>query len=326
MKARLSVLAQDQADGNDLAFETKTIVSDIETRTAEMHVYLSRDSEITAQIQPRVEAIERMTTELLDQRSMIDDVNLIPTDPHQRERLVRSFAHGISRNVIAGVRQYLQKTYMEGLLLANLPISERHCQCKGHESQTAVDDTSACSINLPIKHGFLQQTQGSSASLGNRTEDTWLKQSRSTTSRYLINNRLLGTLKLQTTLTTYSRRSLNGSCHARDLRQIWYTKITYMPSLLCSQGIMAKYSPWKSAGEGEHFVPSFNIGLSTFNIRDDDSEIFEACKQLDTRRIQDLFDRGLASPFDVYSDGRNLLGCTVNYGVSEMPLKRKNDS
>lgn len=315
MKARLGVLAQDQADGNNLAFETKTIVRDIETRTAEMHLSLSHDSEITAQMQTRVEAIERMTTELLDQRSMGDAINLIPTDLRDRERLVKDFANSISNNVVHDVRQYLQRTYIKGLILANLPTPEKPCQCCGHESQAAPDNNSACSVNLSRKSDTLRQTQDSSA------DPTWTRQTRNTTTRFLIRNRLLGTLELRTTTTTYSCRSLNDSFQTRSFRQIWHTKITYSPAFLCHQGVVVRYSPFKSCGEGGYFVPSPSIHLSTFNVRPWDAEIFAACMELDIGKIQDLFDRGLATPYDVDDIGRNLLGYTVNQGVSEMDLK-----
>lgn len=135
--------------------------------------------------------------------------------------------------------------------------------------------------------------------------DRWRRKSSTGSQRLLTRNPIFGTMSIRTTTSLYTREDAKGR---RESRQVTISVLVVLPpSWLTSRGIVFKHHESQILGcDGGTGFPHWT--LSTFNIVDQNSEIFQACLVHDLRAIRRLFDSGRASPYDVDSAGRNLLG------------------
>lgn len=139
----------------------------------------------------------------------------------------------------------------------------------------------------------------------------WNKVSSAGTSQNLVNNGLIGTVTLHTTIVSYVRKRPEGNVtHKKSVN----TTISILPAeWLKLWGAILTYSRMEFLDlTTSQRVPHWT--LTQVNVVSEESAIFSACRDHDIGAIFALFDRGLASPYDVDPHGRNLLG-HVGYGL-----------
>jgi hypothetical protein len=165
----------------------------------------------------------------------------------------------------------------------------------------------------PVQHqsherNYIRQTPP----FQNRLHRTWTKYSCRKSYQELSRSRWLGRVYISTTTVTYLRQ---GKDNDIDTKEDSTTVVSFFPpAWLSSTGVvmgrqneLAKSAAWQSK-------PRWS--LKTVNILPYDAEIFKACRDLDLDKIRNLFDQGLASPYDVNPAGRNLVG-RVAVGVGQ---------
>jgi len=132
----------------------------------------------------------------------------------------------------------------------------------------------------------------------------WTKVSSTETQQFLTQNSVLGITHIRTITVTYNRHDNKGDVQTK---QIITTALSYLPPLwLTSRGVVLRRQHLFRNYASNQGVPHWT--LSTVNVIDEDSEIFQACELHDLDKIRELFDHGLASPYDVTPAGRNLIG------------------
>jgi hypothetical protein len=137
--------------------------------------------------------------------------------------------------------------------------------------------------------------------------DKRVKKSSIESQRDLIRNATFGTMSIRTTTVSYIRESVKGHSETKQHSTI---TLTFLPApWLMSQGAVLRYQRLEFLSRGSQNIPHWT--LSTVNVIREDSEILSACLRHDLGTIRKLFDEGRASPYDVDSRGRNLLGYTA---------------
>jgi hypothetical protein len=137
-----------------------------------------------------------------------------------------------------------------------------------------------------------------------RITGRWIKKSSIETQQILTRNCVLGTTHIRTITVTYTRQDDKGRV---ETKQISTTVLSYLPPpWLTSRGVVLRRQHLFTNYADKQSIPHWT--LSTVNVVGDNADIFEACNCHDLHEIRKLFDRGLASPYDVDTDGRNLIG------------------
>lgn len=137
-----------------------------------------------------------------------------------------------------------------------------------------------------------------------RATFAWLKKSSFETQRTITRNSIVGTTHVRTTTVTYTREDEKGTI---ETKRITTTVLTYLPPLwFTARGAVLRHQQLEISGSaGIQRIPQW--ALSSVNVVPENSDIIDACENHDLGKIQQLFDSGLASPYDVSSSGQNLL-------------------
>jgi len=241
----------------------------------------------TEQIRAMIERIELTTQTLVQER--------LGHQPMILETLKGEVNRTISRSLKLHLRQHFGPPKADQMQANNGDDMVRSIQ---HPKDTGtVSESRRC---CPGNEDAIRSTIG----LENPA-DKWVKKSSIESQRDLIRNTTFGTMSIRTTTVSYIRESVKGRS---ETKQLSTTTLAFLPApWLMSQGAVLRYQRLEILSRGgSQNIPHWT--LSTVNVIHADSEIFSACLRHDLGTIRKLFDAGCASPYDVDSEGRNLLG------------------
>ena len=136
---------------------------------------------------------------------------------------------------------------------------------------------------------------------------SWRLESSTSSQRVLTKSTIFGTLSIH---SWTSSRVNNRTCGEADEQRKETTVTTvrfFLAPWLSSKAFPFTYNALKLHGANWQ-PPSPTWGLRTVNVIPYDSAIFTAVESLDIDAVRTLFDEGRASPFDIDSTGRTMLG------------------
>ncbi|KAK4458101.1 hypothetical protein QBC42DRAFT_300558 [Cladorrhinum samala] len=193
---------------------------------------------------------------------------------------------------------------------------KRHLRSQkpSHGPLDIADCPSAADISK-IETGTARGTNPSSSTMlmipQRRQMTRWTKQSLTSNHSREIKIPYIGKALVRTTATSYILEGDDGT-EDYDVTQktITTTTVHFIPApkswLTKRGGILTHESTLFSGRTRRESIPSWRYRV--VNVIPRNSEIFQACEDLDVDRVRRLLDRGLASPYDVDEhDGRGLL-------------------
>lgn len=277
--------ANSQAIAQQLENTTACLASSsaqISQTTTETAAILDRLTNDTLKIQRATGDIENAA------RKLVDDAL------SKRPRLLRELDGAVERTI---------SHHLQGQLLQNETNKRGDHSSNGQKNQ--ILQNSGCSrVDLDAKwQATLKQVES------DHTGSSWVKDSAVETRKILMRNTFFGTIMTSIETVSYYRQlPSNPEDLPVEKKSVSQTTVMFLPAAwLLSKGAVLKINTLRLLGRAS-CQQNPQLSLSTVNIIEEDSEIFQACMRRDLVSIRTLFDEGRASPYDVDEDGRNLLG------------------